>query len=912
MSAMIPEGSLDVHVVSHTHWDREWYLTREQFRLRLVDLLDRVLDRMDSDPRFSFFHLDGQTIVLEDYLEVRPEREKRLARRIAEGRLLVGPWYVMPDMFLVSGEALVRNLALGHCIAERFGTPMPVGYMPDAFGHVAQTPQILAGFGLDSAVLWRGFGGERAEYWWEGPDGSRVLLLHLPREGYCNGLRLPLLPPERMSKAGAEVIRRERVRSAFGTVLLMVGVDHVEPHPGLTELVARIAGESEMRVRLSTLPAYADAVRSAARRQPRALQTVRGELREGEDYAPLLPGVLSARVYLKQANARVQTTLERWAEPVTSFAWLAGADDHSGVLAYAWKTLLQNHPHDSICGCSIDAVHEENMTRFARAAEAAEGVASRAEAALLRAVPLPPPGALRFLVLNTDARPFSGVVDGVLELPLASADPVRTVDSGPMDLPLAFFPQSETITAVNDADGRPVPLQLLSAEERLVYRESRFEPPWPIRVRRFHVALGLDEVPSCGFAAFDAIPGTSAGHLTPDAPGVAAGEGWMENDSLRVETNPDGTLDVRDKRSGVLLRRSAELEDSGDVGDEYNHAPPALDRRVTNAEARVLAVRLVDPGPLRATLGIDLELPVPAAAASDRRARSEDSVAFPVSLRVHLDAGSPRLCFSATVMNAARDHRLRVVFATGAVGVLTARAETAFGLVERPARRPATEAAVVEEPVSSAPLQTFVDAGDLETGAVVFGEGLMEYEVLAGDEGRLALTLLRAVGDLSRADLPTRRGHAGPALATPGAQCPGRREFRFALEPRSRPPSAGELFARARAYAAPPRLVSPAGGRGRLPLALSFVRIECDPPAGAVLSACKKADDRESLLLRLFNPGAEEVRVTVELPSRRVARAFRTDLRERRQGELAVVEGRAALSLPAHRIQTIELVAARS
>ena len=152
--------TLDIHIVSHTHWDREWYLTREQYRLRLMGLIDRVLDRLEENPRFTHFHLDGQTIVIEDYLEVRPDQEERLRSHITAGRLLVGPWYVMPDMHLVSGESLVRNLALGHRIAERFGGVMGAGYMPDPFGHVAQMPQILAGFSLDSAILWRGFGGE--------------------------------------------------------------------------------------------------------------------------------------------------------------------------------------------------------------------------------------------------------------------------------------------------------------------------------------------------------------------------------------------------------------------------------------------------------------------------------------------------------------------------------------------------------------------------------------------------------------------------------------------------------------------------------------------------------------------------------------------------------------------------------
>ena len=243
-----------VHVVSHTHWDREWYLTFEQYRARLVDLVDGVLDRMAGDPRFAFFHLDGQSIVVEDYLEIRPEREAEIRARVAEGRLLIGPWYVMPDMFLVSGESLVRNLGLGLRVAERFGAAMRVGYMPDPFGHVAQMPQIVRGFGLEGAILWRGFGGRRAEYLWRAPDDSEVLLLHLPPDGYCNGLRLPMVPAPDLAVAASRVIEEERRRSSTDQVLLMVGVDHVEPHPALMDLVDALNDVPGVAARLSTKP----------------------------------------------------------------------------------------------------------------------------------------------------------------------------------------------------------------------------------------------------------------------------------------------------------------------------------------------------------------------------------------------------------------------------------------------------------------------------------------------------------------------------------------------------------------------------------------------------------------------------------------------------------------------------------
>src|SRR6266540_2682714 len=312
----------DIHVVSHTHWDREWYLTYEQFRLRLVALIDRLLDLLDADPAYKYFHLDGQTIVLEDYLEIRPEQEARLRRAIASGRILIGPWYVMPDEFLVSGESIVRNLGRGHHIAREFGTPMPVGYLPDLFGHVAQMPQIWRQFGIDNTILWRGFGGTSAEYWWEAPDGSRVLMIHLPPEGYCNATRLVFDPDAAMTRA-ARAVDVERERSKVGQVLLMNGVDHVEPQVQIPDLIAQLSAIPNQRAHHSTLPYYVTAVRGAVESASAPLDTVSGELRSGEDYANLLPGVLSARVYLKQQNAHVQTLLESYAEPLSVFASLA-------------------------------------------------------------------------------------------------------------------------------------------------------------------------------------------------------------------------------------------------------------------------------------------------------------------------------------------------------------------------------------------------------------------------------------------------------------------------------------------------------------------------------------------------------------------------------------------------------------
>jgi alpha-mannosidase len=888
----------DVHVVSHTHWDREWYLTHEQFRLRLVDLVDGVLDLLDRAPAFAHFHLDGQTVVLEDYLELRPEQETRLRRRVAEGRLLVGPWYVMPDMFLVSGEALVRNLALGHAVAERFGGVMRVGYVPDPFGHVGQMPQLLLGFGLEAAILWRGFGGERAEYQWEAPDGSRVLLLHLPREGYGNAARLPV--EEAALRARAEgLVAREAARSAVDTVLLMAGSDHLEPHPRLLDLLAAAGGPA---ARLSTLPAYAAAVAAAVRERGVVLPVVSGELRSGEEYAHLLPGVLSARVYLKQANARVQRTLERRAEPLAAFAWLAGHACPAGALGHAWKTLLQNHPHDSICGCSVDAVHRENETRFARAGDVADAVVERSLATLARLVPAAPAGALRLLVVNAEAAAHDGVVEGLVEVPVSSAEAGRDDEASLFDPPLAFHPPRPLGLA--DPHGRALPFQVLSDEAALQYRLSPHVPPLGVNVRRLRVAFRPPEVPPCGFAAvdlrFDRVE-------PPPGPAAWAGPGFLENDVLRADVKPDGTLDVREKRSGHLFERCAEWLDEGDVGDEYDHSPPAEDRPVASAQARVASVRVLHAGPLVACLEVDLELSVPAAASADRRTRSVEAVALPVTMRVGLAAASARLDLTVSLDNQARDHRLRLTFPTGEPAS-HARADTAFAVERRPARRPPAPPFAPEAAASAAPLQCFVDAGGEHAGLTLFTDGLTEYEVLEGSPTRLALTLLRCVGHLSRDDLSTRRGHAGPALPTPGAQCLGRHEFRLAIAPRGAPPPSGRLYAQALAFLCPPLLVPAAGAATGGPFRRSFLEVSC-PSGEAVVSACKKADGRDSLVVRLFNPGAAGASVRLRC-ARPVTEAFRLDLRERRLATLPAAGGIVDLALGAGKIETVDLVVA--
>ena len=309
---------ITIHVLSHTHWDREWYLPFQQFRVRLVELINQLLELLDADPAYYAFMLDGQAIALEDYLEIHPEREAQIGRYVQDGRLLIGPWYILPDEFLVSPEATIRNLLMGERVCRRFGPKMDIGYIPDPFGHIGQMPQILCGFGIDVACLWRGVGEAPTELRWRAPDGSEVLLLHL-RDSYSNAARLPT--DEDGFVQGLAELRDSLVPYATTShVLAMQGTDHMRPRPDIPRLLtAADARLEDTRVVHSTLPRYLAAVRDELGEGASHLPSIDGELRSPQR-AQLLPGVLSTRMWIKQRNHACETLLERWAEPFVAIA----------------------------------------------------------------------------------------------------------------------------------------------------------------------------------------------------------------------------------------------------------------------------------------------------------------------------------------------------------------------------------------------------------------------------------------------------------------------------------------------------------------------------------------------------------------------------------------------------------------
>jgi mannosylglycerate hydrolase len=741
------------HLIPHTHWDREWYLTRAAFVCRLVPALDDLIGRMETEPDFRAFVLDGQTVLLEDYLAVRREMEGRVRALVSGGRLQLGPWYVLADELIPSGESMLRNLFAGRADAEKFGGRLDVLYSPDAFGHPAIWPALAAEFGIRYGVLWRGLGGEPGQdgdlFRWRAPDGAEVLLHHLSPDGYEAGAALPA-DPSRLEAAWNSLKAQLVPRARTAHVAVFVGADHHAAHASVGRLRDLLAGlEPDAEVRVSRLDEYFGAAATEAASVP----VLEGELRWSYGYTWTLQGVHATRAPLKRLHAEAELSLERLAEPLAALALWHRRHDARPVLDHAWRTLIRSQFHDSIGGCTSDAVAERVAARLGDALAMSGELARAALEALSGNDPdaareHPAGTAPRLVFYNPVPRGRSAVV--VADLTWFRRD-VLMGPPGDRVPRRAGPPSDRDIAAALDG----IPYQILSrrrAGERL---DSARHYPDQDEVEVVRVALATPELGGFGFASRHAsdLPGTR----------LTAGSRSLDNGVLEVGVSPDGLVRMTDRRTGAHYERLLSLETEGDAGDTYSFSPTA-DGEGPHA-GRWTAIRTVVEGPLVGALEAR-------AALRSGRVRAR--------LTLALYAGSPVLRCTIELENEAGDHRLRLRVPTGQAGS-DAVAGGPFGPVRRAALRKNIRPYPRETPVATAPAHRFVASAGGGGGLVIFAPGFFEYE--HDPAGDLVVTLLRCVGQLSREDLPTRPGHAGWPTATPGAQCIGRERLQLALAP---------------------------------------------------------------------------------------------------------------------------------
>jgi len=866
----------EVAIVPHTHWDREWYEPFQVFRLRLVGLFDDLLPMLDRDLSYARFLLDGQTVVLDDYLAVRPEAASTITRLVTSGRVSIGPWECLMDEYMVSGETMVRNLQRGMLRASELGGVMPVGYLPDMFGHVAQMPQLLRLAGLEHAVLWRGVPAavDKNAFWWVAPDGSRVRAEYL-YGSYSNGRDLPDDPAKLVARAKGYQQELGDVLLADGGILLMNGTDHHLPQSGLGAVVAAAnALQDEYRFAITSLPEY------LAGQPVSGLPEWRGELRSGAR-ANVLMGVASNRVDVHQACGAAERSLERRAEPLSTLL-LPEAQYPRRLLHEAWTLLVLNSAHDSSCACSHDDVVDAVMQRYQEARHIGDALTHDVVRRLARSVDAPID---HTVVVNPAATTRGGVVglkvtghgtlhyvtDDGLPCPTqvvgtTTAQGISTVVVGQkirwvLDMmrghefagqPVTGAARSVAADGIVDveiivaAPGDP----LLDLDDLRAELLADGEAGRTIRVRQEmpptrEMLVAVPAVPGYGWRTLHPAPGPSPETEVTTEPTVLA------NAHLRVTIDAsDGTFTIT-SHDGVMVSGANRFVDGGDGGDTYNYSPPGEDHLVERPE--FVQVRVLESGPVRARVLVDALYRWPANAIGDHLScgrRSDETVLTEVRTTLELRHEERFLRVHVELDNRARDHRLRAHFPLPR-RVKGSDAECAFAVVHRGL---GAEGGPHEAGLPTFVSRRFVDCSNGTEGLAILHDGLLEYEVV--DRGReLALTLLRATGYLSRAEPSLRPNPAGPLLPVRGAQMQKPVSFDYALLPHSGSWSDADLYEAADEFLVPLERSRAGGGdRPTTGQALSVT--------GAVVSALTR--EAGGVAIRCFNPQPAPTTARVE------------------------------------------------
>jgi len=903
-----------LHVISHTHWDREWYQSFQAYRRRLVYQMDKLMDLLEQRDDYKYFHIDGQTCPIQDYLEIRPENRDRLVRHIQSGRILIGPWFVMPDEFLVSGESLVRNLALGHRICAQFGVdPTPIGYVTDIFGHCSQLPQILSGFGIGSVLLHRGVDTTRSEMAWEGPDGTVVLLVRIyPHTGYNDILSL--------RGQGEDAVREyERRKLALASVPVLMGMDgndHTPAQWDLPEEIRRLNGLfSEIECIHSSIPAYLDDLHQALGEGWREkLVKVKGELRlparEGS-WNDVVQGSGSSWLPLKQANDSAEWLLSRVADPLDAFAVVQGGDSDTVFLDLAWKYLLLNHPHDSIVGCSIDQVHKDMICRF----DQCRMIASDSVSQSIQEI------ADRIDTSNVEA---SELVVTVFNLASAAAGPLLEFSfEVPSDL-VRSHSDKGLAPVLLDEHGNHVNYEIVHVDRsvRSQHFIKKVDTPSPAYIvsqtkpcDRFHVAV-LGSVPAFGFSSwrvsFRSVGEADApAQLTADgdenaflqsATGGARGDRrpylrvdsaqrTVENEFLTVSLSDDGLLTIRDRRTGWTYDGLHYFEDCGDAGDGWDHSYPENDTVVLSTDRQhtdVVSVSVSSVQPYVGQLTVHYRMMLPVDLTPDKKGRTEERRAVDIETSFTIRAGTARIDVCTRVRNNVLRHRLRVLFPTQ-LRCDTWYADTPFDMVERNVQLLDTTG-WKEQAREEAPIKNFVAACDDKRGLAVFTKGLNEACVRDTPDREIALTLFRGF-----------QHHLIHEKTVASLLC-GDIAVEYAIVPfapeNGRPPLS--LVAELDRYKLP--LLSYTHGRHSGELAPSGQLLEVDP--AGIVSTVRLSGEGRGVVVRLYNP-VDESTIAAIRPGFAYRSAYRANMLEKPIEPLASADGVVRLALRPKEICTV-------
>ncbi|HLO30941.1 MAG TPA: glycoside hydrolase family 38 C-terminal domain-containing protein [Anaerolineales bacterium] len=880
LSAETPDQQrIQCHFISNTHWDREWRYSAQRTRYMLVSMLDMLFDIFDKEPRFQSFHMDSQTLPIQDYLEACPEKEALIKKYVEAGKLVIGPWFCLPDEFIVGGESLIRNLLLGHKIARRFGPVSKTGYSPFSWGQISQMPQIYQGFGIDVASFYRGinpFVAPKSEWVWEGADGTQIIASRLgarPRYNVWYVIQRPVYWNEqnennRLMSWGRGhgpfrfidtekseldyqyahpifIYSEENIPARAEQALREQDPDWSTPHrfwsaghdsscPDIREVRliedcnCALSGRAD--VFHSTVRAWQDGLRAHRNADWPVLQ---GEMRHSQTKggaAGLFGWVISSRTYIKQENFKTERLLNSYAEPLAVFASLLGAPYPQNFIDLAYNWLLQNHGHDTVAGCGRDVISDDAMYRFRQSQEIGTCILERAMIDVAGSIDLSAwkTDEMALVVYNPAPFPRTEVISTVIEIP--------------MEWKSKNF-------EITDEQGRTLRTQttkMISPFYQIVQSPNDVANLFPSS--RYQVEVEFKDVPGFGYRTFQVKP---VKEIYPKQPkSMLTGPLSMENEYLAVALHANGTIAIEDKVSGQRYDELGYFRDRGEVGSPWEHTPPMEDRIFTTLASNA-EITLVKDGELETSFRVKIDWSLPESRAEGNKCRSSHFRNYPIINTVTLRAGQPWLEVSTEVDNTVEDHYLQVCFPTNIQAKCVA-VQGQFDVIERPIAQ-GDSIPYTETPMTEHPMNSFVDRSNGSIGLALLNEGLKAYEAQDDLTSTIALTLIRAyplqicvtqdmLTDYSQMDK--------------GSQCLGKQRFRYAIFPHTGDWEKGKVWEAAERFnlAFQACQLGPTK-HGTEPLTKSFLEIE---PQGLHISAVKRSEQADGWVIRVFNPSDEK------------------------------------------------------
>lgn len=845
-----------IHVVPHSHWDREWYFTTSRSKVYLMKDLRDVLDTLEKDPKFKFM-LDAQASLLDDYIKWMPQDEERIKKLVKEKRLIIGPWYTQTDQMVISAESIVRNMYYGMKRCEDFGGYMNVGYVPDSFGQAGNMPQIYQAFGIHDTLFWRGVSDDmvkHTDYIWQGDDGSEVFVTQIPF-GYYIGGNIPESEPESGQFWQKECFEKAGARSVTNNIYFPNGFDQAPVRKNLSEILEKRQNkDSDNIYKISSIEEY---IKDVKAENPK-LEVVKGELLIAK-HMRIHKSIFSSRSDLKILNTQIQNYVTNVMEPILVMSNLLGNEYPKEAVKEIWKLLFENAAHDSIGSCIADTANEDVYVRYKQARDIAINLVELHERLIATSLKNKE-NKITWTLFNT--------------LPIERDELIKFK---------TYIPDGEF--SIKDKNGKDIPYSILSKRDLTDYiltQTIRLNPSKkiyiPNKVYEAEIAIYKKDIPAFGYEQLQCVFESST-----EKPIIK--KQLLENEFYTITINKNGSFDVLNKKSKKCYKNQGVLVENGDDGDSFNYSPPREDLMVYSTQ--FIPQVTISGSDLISKAKISYEMKIP----GDLEARSKGicDKNMPITIELSLRKGSPVIDFSVHVDNQGLSHRLCVLFDSHLITESNI-ADQQFGVITRPngykkemelyiqsssnqnkiienplepANWQQSETGWQEPPIAIEPCQSYVALHDTNQTIAVIPQGVREYEIIGETKNIICLTLFRTYGFMGKENLLYRPGRASGEriIETPDAQLLKQMSFSCGVVYSDQDFNNSQIGEIAKKYNTPVEVYEYSeflNGR----LIFSQMEVTGDNPQSQswmrssnqlIVSAIKNAEEQKGIIIRLFN-----------------------------------------------------------